>query len=305
MDRSPDSGRMRGDDRGFFDRAEDEVRSWFGDDDAEQRRSRDHMADHFRGYDGPDADRYRRNFDVGDEADRRAREGYSSGRFFYEGRNYGSPRDASRRSSGMEYRGEDRDTGGTAGGPMGGRGMGRGYRSGRGMGALHSDAGRTSHAGRGPSGYTRSTDRITEDVNEALLDDHDVDATHIQVSVEDGEVTLEGTVTSRDQKRRAEDVAEHCRGVRDIHNRLRVVSADMSPGDQVNAVMGTGGTGQQGPGAMVAGSSGGAMGAATQASGAQAMGTTGGVGGMGMSPDMAGGTATPGAGMIEPAKPKK
>src|SRR3546814_3623646 len=29
------------DDRGFFDRAGDEVRSWFGDDEAERRRRRD------------------------------------------------------------------------------------------------------------------------------------------------------------------------------------------------------------------------------------------------------------------------
>ena len=31
----------RGDDRGFFDRAGDEVRSWFGDEDAGRRRLRD------------------------------------------------------------------------------------------------------------------------------------------------------------------------------------------------------------------------------------------------------------------------
>jgi hypothetical protein len=31
----------RGDDRGFFDRAGDEVRSWFGDDEAQRRRMRD------------------------------------------------------------------------------------------------------------------------------------------------------------------------------------------------------------------------------------------------------------------------
>src|SRR5690349_17365343 len=31
----------RGDDRGFFDRAGDEVRSWFGDDDAQRRREMD------------------------------------------------------------------------------------------------------------------------------------------------------------------------------------------------------------------------------------------------------------------------
>ncbi len=33
------------DDRGFFDRARDEVSSWFGDDDAERRRERDYRSD--------------------------------------------------------------------------------------------------------------------------------------------------------------------------------------------------------------------------------------------------------------------
>lgn len=38
------------DDRGFFDRAGDEVRSWFGDEDAEQRRARDaRETDYWRG----------------------------------------------------------------------------------------------------------------------------------------------------------------------------------------------------------------------------------------------------------------
>lgn len=34
------------DDRGFFDRASDEVMSWFGDDDAARRRKMDHREDH-------------------------------------------------------------------------------------------------------------------------------------------------------------------------------------------------------------------------------------------------------------------
>ena len=36
------------DDRGFFDRAGDEVRSWFGDEEAERRRERDMMRDDAR-----------------------------------------------------------------------------------------------------------------------------------------------------------------------------------------------------------------------------------------------------------------
>ena len=81
---------------------------------------------------------------------------------------------------------------------------------------------RGPHAGRGPEGYTRSAERMTEQVNERLTDDHSVDASRIQVSVEDGEVTLNGTVADRAQKRRAEDVAESVRGVDDVHNRLTI-----------------------------------------------------------------------------------
>lgn len=45
---SDDRGRGRDDDRGFFDRAGDEVRSWFGDDEAERRRERDARRDEAR-----------------------------------------------------------------------------------------------------------------------------------------------------------------------------------------------------------------------------------------------------------------
>ena len=76
-------------------------------------------------------------------------------------------------------------------------------------------------SGRGPKGYRRSDERIREDVGEALTRDGDLDASEIVVTVEDGEVTLEGTVPDRRSKRLAEDLAGQ-RGVRDVHNRLRV-----------------------------------------------------------------------------------
>lgn len=79
-----------------------------------------------------------------------------------------------------------------------------------------------SHQGKGPKGYQRSDDRIRESVNDALEDDHGIDASDIEVQVQGGEVTLTGTVTDRMQKRRAEDVVESLRGVRDVHNQLRV-----------------------------------------------------------------------------------
>src|SRR3954469_20997230 len=52
-DRSRGQGRSSDDDRGFFDRASDEVASWFGDDEAERRREQDRrMDERERGYGG-------------------------------------------------------------------------------------------------------------------------------------------------------------------------------------------------------------------------------------------------------------
>jgi osmotically-inducible protein OsmY len=81
---------------------------------------------------------------------------------------------------------------------------------------------RGQFAGRGPKGYKRSDDRIREDVNEALTRNPDIDASDIEVKVESGEVTLTGTVDSRQNKRLAEDLAEDCSGVHEVHNQLRI-----------------------------------------------------------------------------------
>jgi osmotically-inducible protein OsmY len=82
----------------------------------------------------------------------------------------------------------------------------------------------TTFRGRGPRGYRRSDERIHEDVCECLTDDERIDASNISIEVKDCEVTLTGTVNSRDEKRRAEDLIDQLSGVRDIHNSLRVVN---------------------------------------------------------------------------------
>jgi osmotically-inducible protein OsmY len=81
---------------------------------------------------------------------------------------------------------------------------------------------RESHRGRGPKNWRRSDERIREMVNEHLTDHDDIDATDIEVAVQDGDVTLTGMVTSRSEKRLAEDVAWSCGGVHDVHNRLTI-----------------------------------------------------------------------------------
>jgi osmotically-inducible protein OsmY len=84
------------------------------------------------------------------------------------------------------------------------------------------------YSGRGPRGYRRSAERIREDVNERLTDDPFLDATNIEVSVDNGIVTLTGTVDNRNDKRRAEDVAESVAGVSDVLNQLRVSQANQT-----------------------------------------------------------------------------
>jgi osmotically-inducible protein OsmY len=118
-------GYGRGEERGFFERAGDEIKSWFGDDEAERRRRADEMR----------------------------------------------------------------------------KGM---------------------YAGRGPRGYRRSDERIREDINDNLTDDWYIDASDVEVTVNNGMVTLTGRVDNRDEKRRAEDIAECVSGVSDVSNQLRV-----------------------------------------------------------------------------------
>lgn len=91
---------------------------------------------------------------------------------------------------------------------------------------------RGAYRGRGPKGYTRSDERIREDICERLSEDPGVDASDVSVSVQAGIVTLEGGVGSRAQKRRAEDIADACSGVRDIHNRLAVPMKDAARTDR-------------------------------------------------------------------------
>jgi BON domain-containing protein len=84
---------------------------------------------------------------------------------------------------------------------------------------------RGTHAGRGPRGYQRSDERIREDINDRLTDDAYVDATDIEVSVNNCMVTLTGRVDSREEKRRAEDIADSVSGVTDVSNQLRVAQS--------------------------------------------------------------------------------
>lgn len=78
------------------------------------------------------------------------------------------------------------------------------------------------HRGRGPKGYVRPDDRISDDVHHHLSDDPWLDASDVEVQVKDGEVTLSGTVDDRRAKHRAEHCVEDIHGVKHVQNNLRV-----------------------------------------------------------------------------------
>ena len=81
------------------------------------------------------------------------------------------------------------------------------------------------HIGGDATGSKRDQ-RIKEDVADVLAFRGDIDASDIEVTVANAEVTLAGTVPDRRTKRAAEETAEGIRGVRDVHNRLTVRHVD-------------------------------------------------------------------------------
>ena len=79
-----------------------------------------------------------------------------------------------------------------------------------------------NHFGKGPKDYIRSDERIREDACEALYRNPVVDASEIEVSVQDGCIRLSGSVRDRQMKREAEICIEHLLGVRDVKNDLEL-----------------------------------------------------------------------------------
>jgi osmotically-inducible protein OsmY len=129
------------------------------------------------------------------------------------------------------------------------------------------------YQGRGPKGYRRSDDRIKEDVNDRLSEGY-LDATEIDVSVSGSEVVLTGTVNSRTDKRRAEDIAEHVAGVTNVENRLRVRDRQQVGGTYgISEGSSLGTTGSSGLGAT--GTTGTTNTTGTSATGTGTTGTTG------------------------------
>lgn len=99
----------------------------------------------------------------------------------------------------------------------------------RAFGEPHAHRGTGPHRGKGPVGYQRSDERLREMICESLAEDDELDASHIEVAVKQGEVTLSGSVEDRRAKRCAEDCACSISGVRDVQNQLRVTEDRGSP----------------------------------------------------------------------------
>ena len=71
-------------------------------------------------------------------------------------------------------------------------------------------------------------ERIRKNVTDRMVDDTDLDASDIEVGVDDGAVTLSGSVDSLWDKRRAEDIAKSVFGVRVVNNKLRASMASQT-----------------------------------------------------------------------------
>jgi hypothetical protein len=86
------------------------------------------------------------------------------------------------------------------------------------------------YIGMGPEYYQRPDKFIYEDVCDAMMMHGYLDARHIKVNVNDGQVILEGKVSSRQSKRLAEDLAFDIWGVKDVQNRLQIEDHNQGAG---------------------------------------------------------------------------
>jgi hypothetical protein len=227
---------------GPFERGADEVRSWFGDEEAAYRRRMDERerdrweSDARHGWNPPARHPDERNYSF----DRSHPERSSGWRG--EGRDYGWPNQPSSQYFGGMGHGHYAEPGHigyteynreTYGGPYGRERSGA-----REWSSVEGWRVPGPHAGRGPRGYQRTDERIREEINERLTAHGLIDATEIECGVVNGEVTLTGVVDSRAAKRAAEDLAEDIYGVREVHNQLHVRSHSGGGGVGRTSVLG-------------------------------------------------------------------
>lgn len=195
-----------------------------------------------RGYGGPgrqDTDRLAYGADYSRDVSSRDFRGFNYGRSPYEREGYyASERDLGRSGEWGPSFGTNRDFGRSE--------TGRGWEMRRGYGEETFEArpdvrvrregehggfmdrlreGARRLTGKGPKTYQRSDERIREDVCDRLMRGW-VNAEDVDVDVKNGNVTLKGSVSSRDEKRALEDIAEDVLGVKDVDNHVKVRRGD-------------------------------------------------------------------------------
>jgi hypothetical protein len=129
--------------------------------------------------------------------------------------------------------------GGYGGGGQGGYGM---YGTGGSVdyGSQWGAHSTSQRARRGPKGYKRSDERLKEDISERLMNSVHIDPAEVSVEVQNGKVTLEGTVPERRMKHQIEDLVDNCLGVQDIDNRVRVARGESGAGESATSTSGIG-----------------------------------------------------------------
>jgi osmotically-inducible protein OsmY len=93
-------------------------------------------------------------------------------------------------------------------------------------GPSSSTYGEAGSPGQPEPGPQRPDDRINDEVCKRLTEAPAIDAGDIHVTVDDGSVTLSGTVPDPSDKRLSEEQVQQTSGVRDIRNQLRVRKQD-------------------------------------------------------------------------------
>ncbi|HET6434582.1 MAG TPA: BON domain-containing protein [Xanthomonadaceae bacterium] len=225
------------------------------------------MRDESRGFGGYnynrgfDADMGESDFGTSSRQGRHGQEGYGARGLYGEGS--GRARGSAGQGYGAQgYQARNQDY----------RAQGYGYGSQAGLEDSEAARGGRSYRGLGPRNYTRSDERIREDLNERLTDAHDIDASGVSVEVSNGVVTLTGSVDERWMKHRAEDIADACSGVRDVRNQIQV--SQSRSGSGASAGYATGSSGMGGSGGMDTSASG-YEGSSQQTTGTSGYGTSG------------------------------
>ena len=174
--RYTENDRGRSDDRGFFDRASDEVASWFGDDEAQRRRREDERMNR-------DHDRDRDRYAIGGWGERDA----DRGRYAYGGRDFDRERNRSlgrdwdrndheRSSRPMNWASSEREYGSGQGDYGRRAGSDRGYGSSAYGGAFTGSDYERSDYGRSESPWGRDDYRRTSYAGSARQNDPHYDS---------------------------------------------------------------------------------------------------------------------------------